>query len=155
MTEGSGTVRFRADDVHHAAELVRRFATADDEITSWIDVRVVDPPDDVLPRTKGLLGREKTADAPSFQIIFGGGPDVGHTINLEARGVSIADQLTASDVSIPPGWQADGNKHAMLIEAPAGASAEALLAFGATAVSAILGGWEATLEATGAGAVSD
>lgn len=149
MVEDSETVQFRGGEVRLAADFVRRFAIPGDDITRWTDVRLVDPPDHVLPEVKGLFGRVKKAEPPSAQVIYADAPGAGHTINVEARGVQVADVVGAHDVSVPLGWDADGNKHALVVQVPAGATAEALVEFVVAALTAILGGWEPTFEATG------
>jgi hypothetical protein len=149
MVEGTGTVRFTAGDIRPAADVVRRFAIAGDDITAWSDVRVVDPPDDALPEVKGLLGRVKKAPPPSAQIIYAEAPGAHHTINIEARGVHVADVLGAHGVAVPPGSDLEGNKSAVIVQVPAGATAEALVELVVAALAAILGGWQPTFEAVG------
>ena len=149
MVEGTDTVRFTSGDVRLAADFVRRFAIAGDDITTWADVQVVDPPDHALPEVKGLLGRVKKAEPPSAQVIYAEAPGAHHTINIEARGVHVADVLGAHGVAIPPAWDVEGNKGAVIVHVPAGATAEALVEFVVAALTAILSGWQPTFEAVG------
>jgi hypothetical protein len=150
MANGGESVRFTAADLRPAAELVRAFATPADEIVRWVTVAAVDPPESALPKVKGLLGREKRADPPGFQVIYSDpGPLQGHTLNVDARGVMVADVLTATGVTVPAGWDADGNKHALVVQVPFGATAEQLLEFGVSTLTAVLGGWDGAFEAEG------
>lgn len=140
---------FDGSDLTPAADLVRRFASEPDQITRWIDIRPLDVPDDLLPVTKGLLGRKKKAEPPSFQLIYVDTGEGEHTINLEARGCTPLDVATTSGVSVPSGWKVEGNRHAFVGYIPTSATAEELLGFGIAVLHAVLAGWGGRLEATG------
>ena len=148
---GPELVVFDAADVSPAVDLIRRFASPPNETRRWIQVEPIDVPDHVLPEVSGFLGRKKRADVPTFQIIYTEPSERSEqsVLNIEARGLAIADAARASGLEPPTGFAIGGNKHALLAAGDAGSEPEPLLRYAIQVVQALLSGWSGRFEALG------
>jgi hypothetical protein len=145
-----GPVRFDASDVSPAVALLRTHSTSSDDITAWIDIRPLDVPAERLPTKKGLLGRSKSADPPSAQIIWVD-PSSGRgdsTINIDLPGVEVAPVIAAAGPA-PAGWKVEDAKKSIIVTADVGVVLEQLVSYAVGVLSTALGGWQGGFEAEG------
>jgi hypothetical protein len=144
-----GPVRFDAGDISPAVALLRTHSTPSDDITAWIDIRPLDVPTERLPMKKGLLGRSKSADPPSAQVIWVD-PSSGRgdsTINIDLAGFDVAPVIAAAPA--PAGWNVEDAKKSIIVTADVGLTLEQLVSYAVAALGAALGGWQGGFEATG------
>jgi hypothetical protein len=145
-----GPVRFDAGDVSTAVVLLRTHSTSADDMTAWIDIRPLDVPAERLPTKKGLLGRSKSADPPSAQIIWVD-PSNGRgdsTVNIELPGFEVAPVIATAGPAAA-GWKVEDAKRCIIVNADVGLVPEQLVGDAVGALSTALGGWQGGFEAAG------
>lgn len=145
-----GPVRFDVNDVSPAVALLRTHSTSSDDMTAWIDIRPLGVPAERLPTKKGLLGRSKSADPPSAQIIWVD-PSNGRgdsTINIELPGFEVAPVIAAAGPA-PAGWKVEDAKKCIIVNADVGLVLEQLVSYAVGVLSTALGGWQGGFEAAG------
>jgi hypothetical protein len=143
-------VKFDAGDVSSAVALLRAHSTTSDVLTAWIDIRPLDVPAERLPERKGLLGRAKRADPPSAQIVWVD-PSTGRgdsTINIDLPGLEVGPVIVAAGPA-PAGWRVEDAKKSIIVYADVGLMPELLVTYVVGALSAAIGGWQGSFEATG------
>lgn len=138
-----GPVQFDASDVSPAVALLRTHSTSSIDMTAWIDIRPLGVPVERLPTKKGLLGRSKSADPPTAQIIWVD-PSKGRgdsTINIELPGFEVAPVIAAAGPA-PAGWKVEDAKKSVIVNADVGLVLGQLVSYAVGVLSTALGGWQ-------------